>query len=65
MLVQFEVPPKHTLMDIAPRWQGKGDYIGEYGYVLAITSEGKLRCIMDDGGSEDIDPSQLTIISSR
>jgi len=65
MFVQFEVPTKHTLMDIAPRWEGKGDYIGEYGYVLAITAMGKIRCLMDAGGVADIDPAELTIITSR
>jgi hypothetical protein len=63
-LLRVETPAPHLLIDLAPRVRGHGDYVGEYGYALALTSRGDVRVTWDDGDVDDVDPSELTFFNS-
>lgn len=46
----FERPREHHVVHLAPRVQGRGDFVGEYGFALELLHDGKVRVYWDDGG---------------
>jgi hypothetical protein len=59
MILRFESVREHFVMDLAPRVQGTGDFVGEYGYALCLLAGEKVRVLWDEGGVKDVNVSNL------
>lgn len=58
------IPPAESfLINLAPRVQGVGLWVGEYGYALALTHD-KVRVLWDDGGGiADVEPHNVVFFA--
>ena len=61
LFLRFSVPDSGVI-DLAPRVEGKGQYIGEKGYAIAISNHG-VKVFWDDGGSDWCGAEELLFYS--
>lgn len=62
MKLRIDAPPDNLLHDLAPRVEGIGGWRGEYGYALALTSDGKVRVLWDHIGVQDADSESVLFL---
>lgn len=46
--LRVQHPEPHHVRNLAPRVEGVGEYVGNYGYALALTGVGEVRVLWDD-----------------
>jgi hypothetical protein len=68
MQLNVTTAPPNYVRDLAPRVEGLGEYVGNYGYALCLTHD-RVRVLWDDDADrgtfqEDVDPANLTFIQS-
>ena len=62
MRLHVDTPSDHKLHNFCPRAEGRGaEYMGEYGFAVAITSDGLIRCFWDEGGWNDCKPEEVIL----
>jgi hypothetical protein len=60
MKLEHAEPAPGLVVDLAPRVEGTvSPFVGEYGYALALTAEGKVRVSWDDDTWGDVDPKNI------
>jgi hypothetical protein len=63
MKIRIDPPEDNMLKQLAPRVAGRYNFIGEYGYAVALDSKGQVHVFWDDGGDDWVDPASLIFLS--
>lgn len=62
MKLEIEMPKIDTLHNLCPRAQGRiAPWIGEYGYAVAVTGDGRIRIVWDEGNWDDVLPDEVVL----